>query len=165
MAATDGFWLGYPAGEPGFHLEAGETVMSMRRAWVCAGGGLVALGLAAVIGLPATRAADVVKADNETPLADPASWTLGVAPGTGDVGLWDNSVTTATSVELGGNLSWQGLRLADPGGDVTITGGNTLTLGSAGLDTGNTVGLTYAATGTLDLNGPLAGSTSFTLNN
>jgi fibronectin-binding autotransporter adhesin len=116
----------------------------------------LALGLAA-------RAADVIKADNELSLATGASWRLGSPPTTTGVGVWNSLVTRPTSLDLGGNLSWQGLRLADPAGDVTIGGTGGLTLGAAGLDTGNQVDLTYRSSGTLDLNGPLAGSSSLTI--
>ena len=125
----------------------------------------VAFSFCCVAILGVARAADVFKADNATALNVGASWTGGTAPGASDVGVWDSTVTTANTVSLGANLSWQGLRLADPGGDVTLTGSNTLTLGSAGLDTGSNVGLIYESTGTIDLNGLLAGSTALTIDN
>ena len=125
----------------------------------------VAFSFCCVAILGVARAADVFKADNTTALNVGASWTGGTAPGASDVGVWDSTVTTANTVSLGANLSWQGLRLADPGGDVTLTGSNTLTLGSAGLDTGSNVGLIYESTGTIDLNGLLAGSTALTIDN
>lgn len=109
-------------------------------------------------------AADVLKADNTDSLNLGTSWNLGTAPGTGDVAVWDSTVNGANTVNLGANLSWGGLRIADPGGDVIIGGGNTLTLGASGLDTGSSRNLTLNNTGTITLNGALAGSTVLTIN-
>ena len=124
----------------------------------------LAASAVSVLALSSTAfAVDRIKADNTNNLNLGTSWG-GTAPGTGDVGVWDNTVTTANTVNLGGNLIWGGLRIADPGGDVTIGGGNTLTLGASGLDTGSTRNLTINATGKLTISGPLAGSTTLTLN-
>jgi fibronectin-binding autotransporter adhesin len=92
------------------------------------------LGVAALLVGRLARAADVIKADNADALNVTTSWTGGAVPTAADVGVWDNTVTGANSVALGGNLSWQGIRIADPGGAVTITSGSTLTLGTAGID-------------------------------
>ncbi len=92
------------------------------------------LGVAALLVGRLAPAADVIKADNADALNVTTSWTGGAVPTAADVGVWDNTVTGANSVALGGNLSWQGIRIADPGGAVTITSGSTLTLGTAGID-------------------------------
>jgi len=86
-------------------------------------------------------AADVVKANNADNLNLGSSWVGGTAPGTGDVGVWDATVTGTSTVALGANLSWQGLRISSaspPGGAVTMTGPNSITLGTGGLDVGTT---------------------------
>lgn len=80
-------------------------------------------------------AADVVKADNTTNLNLGASWALGVVPGTGDVAVWNDTVNGANTTGLGGDLSWQGIRIEGTDvGLVQISAGNTLTLGTAGID-------------------------------
>lgn len=80
-------------------------------------------------------AADRIKQNNTTALNLAGSWDT--LPGSSDVAVWDSTVLAANASALGGNLSWQGLRLASPGGAVTIgTSGETgtLTLGNAGID-------------------------------
>jgi autotransporter-associated beta strand protein len=81
-------------------------------------------------------AADVFKADNTTPLNDPVSWDGGIAPTAADVAVWDNRVSAGSAVvNLGGALTWDGLRLADPGAAVTVNGPAPLTLdGGAATD-------------------------------
>jgi autotransporter-associated beta strand protein len=77
---------------------------------------------------------NIAKLDNATALNDGLSWSGGIAPGSGDIALWDATVTAANTTVLGADLSWAGIRIANPGGLVTINAGNTLTLGSAGID-------------------------------
>ena len=81
-----------------------------------------------------SQAADVTKANNADNLNLTSSWSGGSVPGSGDVGVWDSTVTSANTVLLGGNLSWSGVRIANPGGLVTISAGNTLTLDTGGVD-------------------------------
>jgi autotransporter-associated beta strand protein len=76
----------------------------------------------------------ITKADNTDALNLGSSWSGGTAPGASDVALWDSTVTGANTTLLGGDLSWAGIRIADPGGAVSIGAGNTLTLGSVGID-------------------------------
>ncbi|HQA38399.1 MAG TPA: hypothetical protein PLU38_01890 [Kiritimatiellia bacterium] len=80
-------------------------------------------------------AQEIVKADNTLPLNDPASWTGGVVPGDSNIAVWDSTVLGANTVTLGGALTWDGLRLANPGGTVTLQGADRLTLdGGAATD-------------------------------
>ena len=89
--------------------------------------------LATSIGLiVASHAADRIKQNNALNLNDPGSWDT--PPGVSDVGLWGATVTGANTVALGADLSWDGIKVASPGGLVTINAGNTLTLGTAGID-------------------------------
>jgi autotransporter-associated beta strand protein len=77
------------------------------------------------------QGADKYKANNTTPLNAGGSWTGGVVAGTGDVAVWDSRVLLANAEAiLGGNLNWQGIRIANPAADVVIggTAGQTLTL-------------------------------------
>lgn len=79
-------------------------------------------------------AADITKGNNVENLNLGTSWALGVAPGSNDVALWESTVTGANSSVLGANLTWSGIRITNPGGAVTIGAGNTLTLGTSGID-------------------------------
>ena len=62
-------------------------------------------------GLATARAADIVKADNTTSMSSGASWVGGVAPGTGDTGVFDSTFTHADRFGTGAQLSWLGLRV------------------------------------------------------
>jgi fibronectin-binding autotransporter adhesin len=89
------------------------------------------LGLAVVAHAAETT---ITKADNADALNLGSSWSGGIAPGASEIGLWNSAVTTANATVLGGDLSWAGIRVVDPGGAVSIGAGNTLTMGSAGID-------------------------------
>jgi autotransporter-associated beta strand protein len=78
------------------------------------------------------RAANVNKADNTTNLNLAGSWSA--LPGLGDVANWTSAVTGANSSALGADLSWRGITIVGPGGPVTITGSNTLTLANNGIN-------------------------------
>src|SRR5258707_390104 len=79
-------------------------------------------------------AATVTKENNTVNLNSSTSWVGGQAPSSADVAVWGGVVTGANTVSMGADLSWQGLVIANPGGAVTISSGNTLTLGRAGID-------------------------------
>lgn len=79
--------------------------------------------------LPALRAADRIKLNNTVDLNLSGSWTGGV-PDRNNPAVWNNTVTGANSSLLGGSVMWQGIRLVDPGGAITIGPGGTLTLGA-----------------------------------
>ena len=78
---------------------------------------LLAIGTLSVI--PTTRAADRIKINNTDNLNLGSSWTGGV-PSRDHMAVWTNAVTGANSSLLGGNVNWQGIRIANPGGLVTI---------------------------------------------
>ncbi|MDZ7619613.1 MAG: autotransporter-associated beta strand repeat-containing protein [Patescibacteria group bacterium] len=78
---------------------------------------------------PGARAADRIKANNTTNLNNTGSWSGGV-PDRGNMAVWTDVVTGANTSPLGGNVNWQGIRIANPGGLVTIGPGGTLTLGA-----------------------------------
>ena len=81
-------------------------------------------------GFAATR----TKLDNTNDLNLSTSWSGGLIPGALDVASWDSAVTGANSTLLGSNLSVGGIFISTPGGAVTIGAGNTLTLGTDGID-------------------------------
>ena len=78
--------------------------------------------------------ATVVKTNNAANLNLGTSWVGGVAPASADIAQWDSTVTAANTVALGASLEWLGLKLANPGGAVTLSAGNTLTLDGSGAD-------------------------------
>ncbi|MGA0846302.1 MAG: autotransporter-associated beta strand repeat-containing protein, partial [Luteolibacter sp.] len=86
------------------------------------------------------HAQTITKADNTDDLNLGTSWVGGTAPGTGNVALWDSTVTAANSVSLGADATWGGIRVDSPGGLVTIGGANTLTLEGSGINMGSSVG-------------------------
>jgi len=86
--------------------------------------------------LSAAQAEDVVKANNTSELNHGGSWVDGVVPGSGDVAVWNFTVTGANSALMGADLTWQGIRIDDPGGNVAIDGSNILTIGGSGISIG-----------------------------
>jgi autotransporter-associated beta strand protein len=102
--------------------------------------------LTAMLAASSAQAADVVKAANTNALNLGTSWTGGTAPTSSDVAVWNNTVTAPNSSALGGDLSWEGIRIGTVAGTanpssttagVQITNAssaNTLTLGTAGID-------------------------------
>jgi fibronectin-binding autotransporter adhesin len=80
------------------------------------------------------QATTIVKEDNADNLNLTTSWVGGVVPTSSDVAQWDSTVTAANATVLGADTNWAGITVISPGGTVTINAGNTLTLGSAGID-------------------------------
>ena len=76
---------------------------------------------------------EIFKANNALDLDQGDSWVGGAAPESGQIAVWDATVTTANTTALGLDPIWYGLRIADPGGLVTINGG-AISLGYVGLD-------------------------------
>ena len=76
-------------------------------------------------------AIDVLKQNNTDPLNAGSSWLSGVAPTAADVAVWSNNVTAANSSALTNAAAWNGIKVTNPGGPVTIGGSATLTLGGA----------------------------------
>ena len=107
--------------------------------WV--GGWVVALS-----GLLSVHAATISKTNNVEALNLGSSWVGGLAPGENDVAEWNSTVTGENEVSLGADLSWAGMRIANPGGAVTLASGDTLTLGASGIDMGSaTTNLTVSS--------------------
>jgi fibronectin-binding autotransporter adhesin len=93
---------------------------------------------------PLAAAADVVKANNADALGLGSSWVGGSAPGTGDVAVWNSTVTTQNVPAIDANFAMAGIRIANPGG---IVGISPTTLNS-GTVTANASTDTIAYTGT-----------------
>ena len=94
-----------------------------------------AIGLALLVAARA-EAADVIKTNNTDALNLGTSWVGGNAPTSSDVAVWDSTVTGPNTSALGGSVSWQGIRVASPGGAVVISPSATqwLTNGAAGIN-------------------------------
>jgi len=99
----------------------------------------------------------ITKKNSTANLNRKQSWTGNKVPGSGDIALWNSTVTSANTTSLGGNLSWLGIQITNPGGTVTINSGNTLTLGASGIDMS-------AATADFNLNCAVVLGTSQTWN-
>ena len=112
---------------------------------------------AAVLASGSVQAANIYKADNSDALNLTTSWTGSVVPTASDVAVWDSTVTSNnTTNTLGASTSWAGIQLLNPAAALTVitnTGGNTLTLGAAGIDMSSaTVDLTMSNNLTLAAN-------------
>jgi hypothetical protein len=94
----------------------------------------IAFAFAFVVAACECDCATVIKTDNTANLNLGASWTNNVAPTSTDIAQWDNNVTAANTVSLGADLEWLGLKIINPGGPITLTAGNTLTLNGSGAD-------------------------------
>jgi len=109
-----------------------------------------ALILGAGILLTQNCFADVTKANNNIALTNGASWVLGVAPGSGDIAIFDSTLNLSTNANLntsapiGGKLSILGIRVAGPvlgqadgENGIVVTNAsstNTFTIGTSGID-------------------------------
>lgn len=83
---------------------------------------------------PALPPTPIKKANNTINLDQTNSWIGGRVPNSGEIARWDDTVTAANAVVVGANVLWAGLLITNVGGAVQVTGGNTLTLGAAGID-------------------------------
>jgi autotransporter-associated beta strand protein len=93
----------------------------------------------------------IAKADNTNALNVGSSWVGGLVPDANSFAVWDSTVTGANTVALGASASWSGLSISNPAGPVTISAGNTLTLGALGIDMGAaTQNLTVSSGLTID---------------
>lgn len=103
--------------------------------------GLALLGLFAFCGT--SHAANISKADNANNLNLTTSWVGSVVPGSGDVAVWDSTVTAARANTLGASMNWKGITISSVQGAPTVnanvyaapfstvTGSPTLTYSSA----------------------------------
>lgn len=128
-----------------------------------------------VITWPAVQV-NATKANNTDNLNLTTSWTGGAVPSSTGIATWDNTVTSANTVALGADLGLGGITIANPGGLVTISAGNTLTLNgpvdmssatadltlSCPLVVGATNTWNVASSRTLTLGGAISGSAGIT---
>jgi autotransporter-associated beta strand protein len=95
-----------------------------------------------LVGVPVS-----VKANNPNNLDLTTSWIGGLVPNNTSTAVWNNTVTAANTTVLGTDATWAGISISNPGGAVTISSGNTLTLGANANDINMS-----AATANLTLN-------------
>jgi len=98
------------------------------------------------------EAADIVKQNNTEALETGASWVGGVAPGAADVAVWSNNLAGANASALSSAATWDGVKVLNPGGPVTVSGSARLT-----LDGGAAADINLAAAGqNLTFEGPVS---------
>lgn len=78
--------------------------------------------------------ASIVKANNSNFLGNTASWTGGALPGIHSRAVWNSTVTSTNATTLNFAQTWGGIRITNPGGNVTINGDEILKLEDEGLD-------------------------------
>jgi autotransporter-associated beta strand protein len=117
---------------------------------------LCAAVLALAGGAMTARAqAPIQKANSYTSLTTGSDWVGGVPPGANNIAVWDTTASSPVAEPLGASTTWEGIRIVNPGGAITVNAdGNTLTNGAIGA-----VGLTgidmSSATHNLTLNNNL----------
>lgn len=83
-----------------------------------------------------SHATTIIKANNANDLNQTNSWVTNGPPSSADVATWDATVTAVNTCLLGADMTWGGITVgvgSNPGGNVAITIGNTLTLGPSGI--------------------------------
>jgi len=90
---------------------------------------------ALVCAVHSVRAADIIKADNTSPLNDPLSWLGGTVPGPEDTVVVDRTIRFYRFAPLGGSLAVKGIRVTDAGNPlaVNVTAGAVLRIGAGGV--------------------------------
>ena len=149
-----------------------QMTKTTKLTWLCA--------MFLCFGLASAQAASITNADAAANLNLGGSWVGGVPAGSGDVAVWDHTVQVNTTKALGADTSWSGIQILDPLGLITISAGNTLTLGASGIDMSTATngltlscpvvlgaGQTWNVTNglTLTAGGAISGSGLLTLNN
>src|SRR5690606_31756612 len=95
---------------------------------------VAAASVSALMGFGSGVHADTInKANNTTALNLAGSWTGGIVPDSDDVAAWQAGFNSNSAV-LGADTSWQGILVTNPSRGPLIPVGNTLTLGSFGID-------------------------------
>jgi autotransporter-associated beta strand protein len=102
------------------------------------------LGSSLIVFTASAPAAEIVKDANTNALNLGTSWIGGTAPGSADVGLWNNTIVAGNVSPLSADVSWGGIKVSNVGGtqnngsgtnSVQITtSGSQLTLGTSGID-------------------------------
>ena len=81
-----------------------------------------------------TATTTITKDNNSTNLNNGASWVGTANPGIYKQALWNSTVVGANACTLAVDQDWAGIKIVNPGGNVTINGTSTLGLDDSGLD-------------------------------
>jgi autotransporter-associated beta strand protein len=81
-----------------------------------------------------TTVLPLTKANNTISLEQGASWSGGSTPGITDQGVWDATVTSSNTTSVSSPMTLAGLRVTNPGGNVTVGAASPLSLGISGID-------------------------------
>jgi len=133
---------------------------------------IVAMGCAAgmlslaPLDLPA---ATRVKANNSDALNLASSWTNAIVPGGADVAQFDAAITGPLSLTLGADTAWNQINFVNPAGEVTVGGGNLLTLsnntpilfGTGAADLTLNCNVRFAGAGFASIRSPAAQTLAF----
>ena len=107
----------------------GETTVTLT-----VGDGLATTSKSFTLTVERTTVLPVVKANNTLGLETPASWITNATPGESDQAVWDSTISGPNTSQVTMALSVAGLRLTNPGGDVSIHADAKLSIGLAGID-------------------------------
>jgi hypothetical protein len=77
---------------------------------------------------PEINAATRTKANNADALNLTSSWTNGIVPIGADVAQFDATLTGPLILALGADTAWNQINFVNPGGEITISAGSSLTL-------------------------------------
>jgi fibronectin-binding autotransporter adhesin len=77
---------------------------------------------------PVVDAATRTKANNADNLNLASSWTNGIVPGNVDIAQFDSTIAAPLTLALGADTTWNQINFVNPGGEVTLSSGNVLTL-------------------------------------
>jgi autotransporter-associated beta strand protein len=84
--------------------------------------------------MTARAQAPVQKANSYTSLTTGSDWVGGTAPGANNIAVWDTTAGSPAAEPLGASTTWEGIRIVNPGGAITVNAdGNTLTNGAVGV--------------------------------
>jgi len=75
-------------------------------------------------------AIEIVKTNDANALNLGISWVGGTAPGSGDVAVFNSTLTSGLNPAIGGNISWQGIKVVNPTAGVGIYNTGTGTSGN-----------------------------------
>ncbi len=81
-----------------------------------------------------TATTTITKDNNSTNLNNGASWVGTANPGIYKQALWNSTVVAANACTLAIDQDWAGIKIVNPGGNVTINGTATLGLDDSGVD-------------------------------
>src|SRR4051812_25246212 len=88
--------------------------------------------LLALLAIAPIAGADTITKSNDpsAPLNAPEAWVGGIVPDSDDIALFDSTLTADGAWSPGGDLSWYGIQVTNPGGVPTIAGVGTINLGA-----------------------------------